>query len=323
MALYTHFIGIDIGKFEVVAGTHGSKTTHTFGNTQEGFDCFLDTYAPLLNDVLLILETTGGYEKLFLKALLKRNIAVHRANTRHVKAFIRSLGNKGKTDALDAMCLARYGYERHDRLALYQSPKASLEVLQNLAMRRLDLNQLLVAEKNRLQAPECTDFVKNSCKAMIELIQVQLHQLIEEIKSLIELNPELIQKQEVLQTVPGIGEITASMLVVLLPELGHMNRRQIASLTGLAPHPNESGTKVGYRMTKGGRRNVRNILFMAGMAAAHSKSLLGDAYRKMISRGKKKMVALVAIMRRIIVIANARIKEIVINQQEKQPARLP
>ena len=314
MALYTHFIGIDIGKFEVVAAAHGGKSTQTFANTQEGFDRFIAAFKPFLKDALLILETTGGYEKLFLKALVKLNIPVHRANTRHVKAFVRSLGNKGKTDALDALALARYGFERHDRLPLYQLPQACVEILQNLAMRRIDLNRILVAEKNRLQAPDSSEFVKRSCKAMIEYIQQQLHDLIEEIKNLIRLNPEFVNKQKVLQTVPGIGDITSCMLVVLLPELGQMNRRQIASLAGLAPHPNESGIKVGYRMTKGGRRHVRNIIFMAAMAAAHSKSKLGDAYRKLLERGKKKMVALTAIMRRIIVIANARVKEMLLKQ---------
>jgi len=314
MALYTHFIGIDIGKFEVVAAVHGSKTTQTFANSLEGFDSFIVTFKSLLKDALIILETTGGYEKLFLKALVKLNIPVHRANTRHVKAFVRSLGHKGKTDALDALALARFGFERHDRLPLYQPPKPSMETLQSLAMRRLDLNRLLVAEKNRLQAPDSSEFVKKSCKALIESIQQQLHELIEELKNLIELNPELVKKQKVLQTVPGIGDITSSMLAVLFPELGHLNRRQIASLAGLAPHPNESGTKVGYRMTRGGRRHVRSIIFMAAMAAAHSKSRLGDAYRKLIERGKKKMVALTAIMRRIIVIANARIKEMLLNK---------
>lgn len=314
MTVYKQFIGIDIGKYEVVVGTHDSKATHTFPNTQEGFDSFIAAYAPALKDALVILETTGGYEKLFLKALLKNKTPVHRANTRQVKAFVRSLGNKGKTDALDAMHLARYGYERHDRLSLYQLVETSLETLQNLAMRRIDLNKLLVAEKNRLKAPESSDFVKKSCQDMIEVIKKQLGGLMEEIKSLIASKPELLKKQEVLQTVPGIGETTASLLLIMLPELGYLNRRQIASLTGLAPVPNESGTKVGYRMTYGGRRDVRSIIFMAGMAAAHSKTRFGDTYRDLIGRGKKKMVAIVAIMRRLIVVANARVKELLIQQ---------
>jgi transposase len=149
---------------------------------------------------------------------------------------------------------------------------------------------------------------------MIKMVKTQLDDHMEEIKSLIALNPELVKKQEVLQSIPGIGETTASLLVIMLPELGHLNRRQIASLTGLAPVPNESGTKIGYRMTKGGRRDVRSIIFMAGMAAAHSKSRFGDTYRNLIKRGKKKMVAMVAIMRKLIVVANARMKELGVQQ---------
>lgn len=309
MTVYTNFVGIDIGKYEIVVGLHGLKSTHSFANTAEGFDLFYKAYEPLLENTLVVLETTGGYEKLFLKSLLVKEVCVHRANTRHVKAFSQSLGCKGKTDALDALLLARYGYERQDRLPLYRALKDTLETLQSLAGRRLDLNQILVAEKNRLQAPCIPESIKSMCKAMITVIQEQLDQLRTDMQEILTQNPQLREKQEILKTIPGIGEIIASLLVVLLPELGHANRRQIASLTGLAPHPNESGTKIGYRRTKGGRHDVKKILFMAGMAAAHSKSRLGNTYKSMLERGKKKMVALIALMRKIIVIANARIKE--------------
>lgn len=110
--------------------------------------------------------------------------------------------------------------------------------------------------------------------------------------------------------VDGIGEVTAIQLVSVFPELGKMNRRQVASLAGLAPHPNESGKKIGYRMTRGGRNNIKPILFMAAMGAARSKSKLGKFYKSLIARGKKPMVALVAVMRKIIVIANAKIKDL-------------
>jgi transposase len=313
MTVYTQFIGIDIGKFEVVTASHGSKTSITFPNTKEGFESFITRYDT--KNSLIVLETTGGYEKLFLKALLEKKLAVHRANTRQTKAFIRSLGCKGKTDALDAIALARYGYERHDKLALYQQPENATESLQSLAQRRMDLNQLLVAEKNRLQSPSVTDFVKKSCQALIAAIEEQLQQVIDAMKAIINLHPEILAKKETIQEVPGVGEITAAMLVALVPELGHLNRRQIASLMGLAPYPNESGTKVGYRRTKGGREEAKKVLFMAAMSAAHSKSALGKVYSNMLERGKKKMVALVAIMRKIIVIANAKTRDSLVKQQ--------
>ena len=309
MTIYTNFIGIDIGKHELVIGIHGNKSSKSFPNTQEGFDSFFSQYELSLNEALVVLETTGGYEKLFLKNFLKKKISVHRANTRQVKAFVKSLGNKGKTDALDAIALARYGYERHDRLTLYKPVEETLETLQSLAQRRLDLNQLLVQEKNRNQSPDNCHFVKKSCNEMIKTIQEQIQKVTKEIEDRVEQSPELIQKRKILMTIPGVGPITSLLLVILLPELGHLNRRQIASLVGLAPYPNESGTKIGYRRTKGGRQEVRSILFMAGMAASKSKSSLGEKNRKMVESGKKKMVALVATMRKIVVIANAKIKQ--------------
>ena len=309
MSVYTNFIGIDIGKFDIVAGVHGQKTINTYTNTTEGFEKFCCDYKEYLPSALVILETTGGYERLFAYGLGEKKIAVHRANTRQVKAFIRSLGIKGKTDKIDALALARYGYERHKTLMLYCPASDVQQDLKGLVERRLDLNKLLVQEKNRHQAPGITAAVKQSCKQMIESIDAQLTQITEQIKDLMALCPQLMQKASTLLEIAGIGQITATQLLILLPELGQCNRRQIASLVGLAPHPHDSGTKQGYRSTFGGRHQVRTILFMCAMAAARSKSRLGDFYRRLIAQGKTKMVALTALMRKIIVIANAKLKE--------------
>jgi transposase len=261
MTVYTTFIGIDIGKFESVVRSHQNKATDTFTNDQKGFNAFFKKYKPLLKSAFVVLETTGGYEKLFLENLVKKKVDVHRANTRHVKAFIHSLGNKAKTDALDALALARYGFERHDRLPVYQPVEEDLAILQGMAHRRLDLNQILVSEKNRNQAPTADNFVKKQCSEHIEFIQRQLAEVTQEMEKRVEQIPALQKKRQILEQIPGVGKITSLELTILLPELGHLNRRQIASLVGLAPHPNESGIKVGYRRTKGGRREVRNILW--------------------------------------------------------------
>lgn len=308
MPTYSQFIGIDIGKFEVVVATSALKSTLTFPNTPIGLKDFLKPFKGLPGDTLVVLETTGGYEKLFLHGLCERKIAVHRANTRHVKAFIRSFGVKGKTDAIDAIQLAHYGQERHENLLLYQLDNER-EDLKSLAERRSDLTQMLVQEKNRLKSPSTSPRIAQSCQQAIEFLENQIETITTELGELISKDAELTEKKEILKTVPGIGEVLSSMLVVLLPELGQLNRRQIASLAGLAPHPRESGTKQGYRRTLGGWPGVKKLLFMAGMTATRSKSRLGDFYRAMVTRGKKKMVALVALMRKIIVIANARIKE--------------
>lgn len=315
MPAYSHFIGIDIGKSEVVVATAAAKSTVTFPNTQNGFRKFLKSYNDLLKDALVILETTGGYERLFLYELTKLKIPVHRANTRHVKAFVRSYGVKGKSDAIDALQLARYGQERCQTLELYQWD-SSAETLRSFAERRLELTQILVAEKNRLQAPATSPLIRESCQKVIEILESAIKEVTQELDAEISKSRELTEKKEVLKTIPGIGETLSTLFVVLLPELGRLNRRQIASLAGVAPHPRESGTKQGYRRTFGGRPQVKQLLFMAAMTAGRSKSKVGEFYQKLVNTGKKKMVALVAVMRKIIVIANARIKDF-LNQNNR------
>lgn len=310
MSNFSTFIGIDIGKAEVVVGAHGAKITHSFPNSKLGFRAFCKTYKKELSSALVVLETTGGYETLFLYALLDKMIPVHRANTRQVKSFIRSWGQHGKSDALDAQALALYGFERHKFLSLFQKPDPKLAKLSALAQRRQDLTQMLVQEKNRLQSPHCDPAVLKSCKQVIHILETQIASISQEIKEIVKADSQLQAQQKALETIPGIGPQIAPFLLAFLPELGQLNRRQIASLCGLAPYPFESGKRVGYRKTKGGRQHVRSVLFMAAMAARNSNSPLKAYYEKLISRGKKKMVALTALMRKLIVIANAKLKSL-------------
>jgi transposase len=308
MQLYKNFIGIDIGKLTFVVGEYGSKKTKEYDNTPEGIDHFIKDYHSKLIQGFSVLETTGGYEMRLLLTLCEKGFAVHRANTRKVKNFIRSLGNGAKTDPLDGKALALYGYERHQRLECFKPPsKQSLE-LYELVQRRQDLKLMLVAEKNRFKGPR-TDFIKESCQEMIEALNSQIEALWERINQIIETDAVLKQKKAVLETIPGIGEITAVNLLILLPELGALNRKQIASLTGLAPIANDSGQFKGYRATGHGRAGVKPMLFMAAMAARNSNSWLKSFYNRLVEAGKKKIVALTALMRKLIVIANARIRD--------------
>jgi transposase len=305
--MYQNFIGIDIGKETFVAAAHGDKEARSFSNDPTGFELFFKTYEPFLSNALVVLETTGGYELQQIRYLQAKNIAVHRANTRKVKYFIKSLGILGKSDAIDAKALARYGQERHAQLELFR--EAPTKVLQKLVERREDLKKMFVQEKNRLQAPD-QQGLKASFEAVIQVLQSQLELIEEEIEQYCKAHPHLRERRKVLRTVKGIGPIVSAQLVALLPELGTMDRKKIASLAGLAPHPYESGKKVGYRRMKGGRGSIKSALYMAAMAASKSKkSTLGIFYSRLVSAGKKKMVALGALMRKILVIANARVRD--------------
>ena len=307
--MYQYFIGIDISKGNFVVAQQGQNSIQTFDNKVEGFQAFCKSYETILSKCLVVLETTGGHEMGLTRHLISQGIVVHRANARKVKHFIRSLGKMAKTDAIDASGLAKYGYERHESLEPFVIKLCTQEQLQQLVQRRLDLKKMLVQEKNRKQAPNQHVCVRESCNSIILVLEAQLKSLETEIQTLIEAEPEQKAKQQVLQEIDGIGVTISSGLLALLPELGKINRRQIASLVGLAPHPYESGQAIGYRKTTGGRRDVRCILFMAAMTASRSKGRLGEFYRSLIARGKKKMVALTALMRKMVVIANAKLTD--------------
>ncbi|MDD9334549.1 MAG: IS110-like element ISWpi12 family transposase, partial [Rickettsiaceae bacterium] len=163
-------------------------------------------------------------------------------------------------------------------------------------------------EKCRLAAPE-NDHIKESCQKTIEFFNIQIDELNNTIQKIIDESRELQQRQKILKTVPGIGPKLSQDFLCLMPELGYLSRREVASLAGVAPYPKESGKTIGYRRITGGRSNVRAKLFTSAMAAAKSKSVLGAFYSKLVESGKKKMVAITALMRKIIVIANARLKE--------------
>ena len=304
--MYQNFIGIDIGKREFFVNTHGKEKVNSYPNNKQGFASFWSAYCEDLSTGLVVLETTGGYEMALLNYLLELNITVHRAHASKVKSFIRSYGRLGKSDSIDAVELARYAHERHAVLPLY-TPYEN-EELRELVCRRGDLKRMLVQEKNRLQAPTNT-LIKDSFKAIIHALMDEIDKLDIDIKRICNKTPDLKNKIEVLKTISGIGDVVSSQLLIAMPELGKINRKQIASLGGLAPHPNESGQKVGYRFVRGGRSYVKPILFMAAMSAARSHSELGAFYKKLVNAGKKKMVALTALMRKILVIANARLRE--------------
>jgi transposase len=304
--MYQHFVGIDISKNEFAVALHGKNKAHTYSNNSEGFENFFAAFETTLKQGLIVLETTGGYELALIHYLQALQCAIHRANTRKVKHFIRSFGRLAKTDAIDAQALAQYGFERHASLDLFQVN--SQQKLLKLVQRRIELKQMLVQEKNRRQAPDQSELMK-SFDVIINAIETEINSIEKDIDMIYKADSVLMEKKNVIKEIKGIGNIIATELIALLPELGTINRKKIASLSGLAPHPNESGKKIGYRSTRGGRTEIKPILFMAAMTASRSNSKLGDFYKNLLKNGKKKMVALTALMRKIIVIANAKMRD--------------
>lgn len=299
-----YYVGCDVGKAEIVVYSSRDQTTTNLTNDPANLARFASSLDP---DCLVICEATGGYETVLLEALVTAQRPVHRADARKVKAFIRSLGTLAKTDAIDARALARYGQERHDRLKCWVPGDTDQVRLHALVMARRDIVADKTAWGNRQKAP--------GAKAAYAMIAPILKALDDQLAAINTAIADLIQsgklaaKANILQAIPGIGAVTAHSLVALMPELGTLDRKQAASLAGLAPHPKQSGQSNAYRRVRGGRPILRQALFMAAMCATKHNPTLKIFYQRLIANGKKPIVALTATMRKLITIANAKIRD--------------
>jgi len=301
----TRFIGCDVAKREIVVFDSHTSKTRRLENTPEALAAFA---GELDEGCLVICEATGGHEAALLEALLAAGIPAHRADARKVKAFIRSFGTLAKSDSIDARALAQYGRERHERLARWRAPERERTRLQSLVATRRSLINDRTAYSNRLSAPGGGS-VAPYLEDVLACLDRQIAAIEAEIKSRLKSCNELDRTKRVLTRIPGIGATTAAELIALMPELGSLTRREAASLAGLAPHPKDSGAAQGHRYTKGGRRNLKRSLFMAALSAGRHNPTLRAVKQRLKAQGKKSIVAQTAIMRRLIVIANAKIRD--------------
>lgn len=299
------FIGCDVGKTVIVVHDLTSAQTRTLPNQPQALADFAAGLAP---GCLVVCEATGGWEAALLSALAQAGRPAHRADARKVKAFIRSYGRLAKTDAIDAELLARYGQERHTSLARWQPPAAERIRLAALVATRADLVRDRVAWSNRAKAPTA-DPVAQTIAAMRATIQAEIDRIDQAIEAVLKSCHPIARIVAELRSITGFGPKTAVALLALMPEIGTLTRRRAASLAGLAPHPNQSGAADRYRPTRGGRPEIKPVLFMAALAAAKHDPSLSVFYKRLVSAGKKPIVALTAVMRKLVVIANARIRD--------------
>ncbi len=297
-------IGCDVGKHEIAVFLNDTGASLTLVNEPQALADFARNLAP---QALVICEATGGYETALLDALAKAGRAAHRADARKVKAFIRSLGTLAKTDRIDARALARYGIERAERLDLWQPADRTLANLQALVLTRRDIVAARTAWNNRSKAPGAMA-VTAILDPIIATFDQQLKAIDKAIAALVA-DTHLAQRARILQAIPGIGSTTAHSLLALMPELGTLSPKQAASLAGLAPHPRQSGNRDAYRRIRGGRPIVRQAIFMAALAASRSNPSLKAFYQRLVANGKKPLVAITATMRKLITIANAKLRD--------------
>jgi transposase len=263
---------------------------------------------PAASDTLLVCEATGGHEASLLGIAWQAGLTAHRADPRKAHNFLLSLRNAGKSDSIDAQGLARYGLERGDRLPRWQPPEPCRQALQGLVRLRADLVDDRADYSRRLKAPG-QGIDKRHIQAVVDALSQHIAALEADIDRLIAHNADLADSVAVIQAIPGCGLRTATTLLALMPELGHLNRRQAAALAGVAPHPNDTGKSTGYRRVRGGRPAIKAALFTAALAASRFHPQLGPHYQALLAKGKKRIVAIIAIARRLITIINAKLRD--------------
>jgi transposase len=298
-------LGCDVGKDQVVVFDSESRSVTELENSPRALSGDLATR----NGIdLVVCEATGGYETDLLDAALQAGLKAHRADTRKAKAFIRSRRNHGKSDAIDAEGLTRYGQERYRELPLWQPPTAELKAFRELVRLRADLVQRAADLKRKLKAPNLGP-AKPHLRALIGQHQKHIKGIETEIDGLLDGQPEIAERVDVVRAIKGCGPVIAHALIALMPELGSLSRRQAAALAGLAPHPNQSGRNDRRRHVKGGRREIKRLLFIAAIVASRFNPELIAFRERLIGAGKKPIVAIVAVARKLITIINARLRE--------------
>lgn len=294
-------LGLDVAKATVVLFDPVSGRTQTIANEPAALEAALKPFADY---ALMVCEATGGYERAALAAAVSLGLPAHRADAARVKSYIRSLGGAAKNDPLDSRWMTRYGQDRGEALALWEPPLAERDALAGLVRHRQDLLTQRTQAKNRRSAPGA-ELVGRFLDDQIRFLAEQIDQLDRAIAELVANSPSLAAADASLRAVPGLGPVAARTLLALLPELGKLNRRQAASLAGLAPHPRDSGQSTGRRRTGPGRQGLRPVLFMAALAAARANPALRAFAERLTQAGKPKRLILTAIARKLVVIANS------------------
>jgi transposase len=296
----TLFVGIDVAKdsFEVASIPEGLKLS--LPNDPKGRQRLLDL---LQNQTvaLIALEATGGYERHLVAELLEAAHKVVVANPRQVRDFARGIGKLAKTDRIDAAVLARFAEVVKPQPR--QKPSENAVNLGELVVRRRQVANLLTAESNRLPLARHAP-VRKSLQKVIATLERQIADLDKRIRENIESDDGLRRTDEIVQSFKGIGPGTSATLLSQLPELGKLNRQQIAALAGLAPWTAQSGPWIGQPRIWGGRMEVRNMLYMAALSAIRYNPVISKFYQRLQSHGKKSKVVITACMRKILVILN-------------------
>ena len=297
------YVGIDVAKAQVDVAVRptGQRWVVSFDETGVGE---LVSQMEDLSPALVLLEASGGLELPLVAALAAAALPVVVVNPRQVRDFARATGTLAKTDALDAAVLAHFA--EAVRPPVRPLRDAETQALNALAARRHQVMIMLVSEKNRLSS--ATIAVRPRIEAHIAWLERELDDLDEGLRQTLCQSPVWREKEDLLRTVPGVGEQLSLTLLAYLPELGTLDRRKIAALVGVAPFNRDSGTLRGKRTVWGGRARIRAVLYMGALVASRHNPVIRDFYQRLLAAGKPKKLALIACMRKLLLILNSMLK---------------
>jgi transposase len=295
-----HFVGIDVSKRWLDVAIRPEGESQRVAHSEEGI-AGLIARLENLQPTLIVLEATGGLEMPLVAALAVARLPAVVVNPRQVRDFAKATGTLAKTDALDASVLAHFA--QAVRPELRPLADAETQALGGWLTRRRQLVEMLVAERHRLNTSALA--LQPGIREHITWLQMRLGGVDEELAKAVKASPCWREQDELLRSVPGVGPVLAVTLLAELPELGRLDRKQIAALVGVAPFNRDSGQFRGKRAIKGGRASVRAVLYMGALAAAQHNPIIRALYRRLLSVGKPKKLALVACMRKLLTILNA------------------
>jgi transposase len=304
-------VGIDVSKAELEVAVLPGGEQWRVANSAKGHEALVDRLNEFGPD-LIVLEATGGWEAALMAALWASKLPAVRMNPRRVRDFAKAIGRLAKTDRIDAMVLARFGQ------AVQPTPvppkDAETQELEALVTRRRQLIEMLVQEKNRL--PLAPKRIRKDIEGLIAELERRLRHLDQDLDKAVKASPLWRTNDELMQSVPGVGPVFTRSATAGLVELGTLNHDQISALVGVAPMNNDSGKQKGRRSIWGGRKDIRDALYMATFSAIRCNPVIAAYYQRLRAAGKKFKVAMVACMHKLLVILNAIIRD-------KTPWRAP
>jgi transposase len=305
IAMEQIFVGIDVSKDRLDVHVRPGGDAFVVSRDGKGMEGLIDRLRALAPQ-LVVVEATGGFETIVAAAIGGAQLPLVVANPAQVRHFAQAVGKRAKTDPIDAEMIARFAEAVKPQPQ--HLPDEAARLLGELVARRRQIVDMLVAERQR-ESRAANVRVRKSLARHIRVLERELQDLNDDISDLIRSSPAWREAEDLLVSVPGVAEKTSSSLLAELPELGRLTRRQIASLVGIAPFTRQSGRWKGKSIIAGGRAAARSAIFMAALTASQHNPILKAFYRQLLGRGKPKMVALIAVARKLLVILNAMIRD--------------